>query len=186
MKTSNHDYDFVWNVLKHEGLFSDRKSDRGGRTYRGVTWQTYKAYMKTRGQTPTHRHHEELNEEELLDIYLQVFVHPLRIMSYDSHWVKEAVFSASINHGGRNASKMVQKAIKAELKIDGIIGPITLKEANKIYSNTLVNNLTKERILFTDRIVRREVREGNTPKEKSQVENLVGWHKRYLRFIRPQ
>lgn len=186
MTICNNDYKYIWNVLKYEGRFSDRKEDRGGKTFRGVTWKTYTSYMKASAKIPSHEHHEELTDEEVLDIYLQVFVHPLRISSYDSSWVKEAIFSASINHGGRNASKMVQRAAKAKLKIDGIIGPKTLKEVNKIYSNTFVNRLIMQRIIFTDKIVRREVREEKTPKEESQVENLVGWHRRYLRYILPQ
>ena len=179
------EYKYIWSVLEHEGFLSDRKEDRGGKTFRGVTWNTYVSYMKTAAKIPSHDHHENLSDEELLDVYLQVFVHPLRISSYDSSWVREAVFSASMNHGGRNASKMVQRATKSQLLIDGVIGPNTLRAVNSMYSNSFVNRLTIQRILFTDRIVRREVREGKTPKEESQVENLVGWHKRYLRFILP-
>lgn len=180
--TKNEDYAFVWNVLKHEGLFSDREDDRGGKTFRGVTWETYSAWMKTKALVPTHDHHEAMNEDELLAIYLDAFVTPLKIMFYDSAWVREAIFSASMNHGGRNASKMVQRAAKANLIIDGIIGPATLKAVNSTYANAFVNNLTKERIIFTDKIVRRDVLTGG----KSQVTNLVGWHIRYLRFIKPQ
>lgn len=177
----NGDYKYIWNVLKHEGLFSDRKDDRGGITFRGVTYKTYKQYMLNKGDMPTKAHHKNLNEDTLLDIYLQMFIYPLSISNYNSDWVKEAVFSASMNHGGRNASKMVQRAAKSQLVIDGIIGPMTLKTVNKIHSDTFVNELTRQRIIFTDKIVRRDVRKGGI----SQVENLVGWHKRYLRFIRP-
>jgi len=179
-------FEWIENVLEHEGLFSDRKSDRGGRTFRGITYRLYCEYCKRNDLTPTKFHHANLTDEEVMAIYFSLFVKPYRIEDYESDWVKEAVFSASINHGGPRAAYMIQKsanyALRKKLRIDGVVGSKTLAAVNSLPAAAFVNSLAIERILFTDKIIVRTVGQG----DDSQVSNLVGWHNRYTRFIRPK
>ncbi len=179
-------FDWIENVLVHEGLFSDRNSDRGGRTFRGITWRTYCEYCKRNELTPTRFHHENLIDEEVMAVYISLFVKPYRIEEYESDWLKEAVFSAAINHGGPQAAYMVQKsanqALQKKLKVDGIVGSKTLAAVNGLPAVSFVNSLAIQRILFVDKIIVRTVGQG----DDSQVDNLVGWHNRYTRFIKPK
>lgn len=180
-------YDYVWRVLEHEGGFSDNPDDRGGRTYAGLTWDTYKDYCLRSGKTPSKEHHKSLMPTELLSIYKTLFIEPLRIDEYESDWVKEAVFSASINHGGYRASILVQRAVNktsklARLVVDGKVGAKTITAVNALTAVSFVNVLAVQRVLFVDRLVQRTAQKGDL----SQVGFLVGWHNRFLRFIRPK
>ena len=177
---NDNEYDFLWSVLEHEGLLSNRKNDKGGLTYRGITWKLYQAYCKRRRISATRKDLRKLNHEQVKDIYLLMFIKPLKIMQLDSDWLKEAFFSAGMNHGGGNAVRMIQRVI-SELKIDGRIGPKTISAMNEHDPNTLVNALAIERCIFVAKYVKGRANKGDL----SQLSNLVGWLKRYTRFIKP-
>ncbi len=176
-------YEYVWRVLKHEGGYSDDLNDRGGKTSYGITWRTYKEYCKRIGSTPSNGHHMNLTSEEVLSIYLVLFIDPYRIEGYENEWTREAMFSSVIMHGGPAAASLAQKSVNKisvhKIKVDGIAGDKTHEAINSIQSRKFVNKLTAERIIFVDRLVQRTVNKG----DYSQVNFLVGWHKRFLRFI---
>ena len=178
-------YEYIWKVLEHEGGFSDGKYDRGGKTFRGITWKSYCYWCNRIGATPEESHHSNLSDEEVLAFYVSMFVQPYNIEGYRHDWTREAMFSASIMHGGVPAAIMAQKVVnkisKDRLKVDGIPGKLTMASSNIIPANIFVNNLSMLRIIFVDRLVQRTVNKGDS----SQVNNLVGWHNRFLRFIRP-
>ena len=177
--------DYVWRVIKREGGYSNRSSDRGGRTFRGITWLLYTRYCKRVGATPDPAHHRNLSEEEVFAIYTVMFIQPSRIEEYKSDWVREAMFSSCIMHGSGSAAILAQRAANFlaihKLKLDGVAGSRTIKEINDQEPIRFVNSLTKERIIFVDRLVQRTVSKGDV----SQVDNLVGWHNRFLLFIKP-
>lgn len=174
-------YQYVWNVLEYEGGFSDRAADRGGATFRGITWKTYLVYCKKANIVAAKWHHRNLHEEEVLAIYLMLFAEPAGIEKYTSIWVREAMFSACIMHGQGSATKMAQRAAKSGLKLDGIPGPKTRHVINLSPDIAFVNSLTAERIVLVSRLVQRTIKRGDT----SQAKNLVGWSNRLLRFIHP-
>lgn len=178
-------YGYVWNVLQHEGGFSDSKSDRGGKTFRGITWKSYCYWRKKIGATPELSHHSSLSDEEVLSFYISIFIQPYNIEGYRYDWTREAMFSASIMHGGAPAAVMAQKTVndisRDKLKADGIPGELTRAAINIIPTVIFVNNLSIKRVIFVDRLVQRTVSKG----DPLQANNLVGWHNRFLRFIKP-
>ncbi len=187
---STVDYSFVWRVLESEGGYSNRKSDRGGETFRGITWKTYRAFCFINSIMPKRRELVNLTDEEVLSVYVKMFIIPGKIMSYESESVREVMFDASILHGQGSAITMAQRAINKAtrhstgfvgLKVDGINGPKTCSAINAQSPTNFINGLTIERILFVDRLVQRTVRKGDL----SQVENLFGWHQRFLQFVCP-
>lgn len=178
-------YEYIWNVLEHEGGFSDSKSDRGGKTFRGITWKSYRYWCKKIGAIPKASHHSSLSDEEVLSFYISIFVQPYNIENYRHDWTREAMFSASIMHGGAPAAVMAQKTVndisRDKLKADGIPGELTMAAVNVIPAVIFVNNLSIRRVIFVDRLVQRTVSRG----DPLQANNLVGWHNRFLRFIKP-
>jgi len=173
-------YDFLWSVLEHEGFLSNRKNDKGGLTYRGITWKLYQAYCKRKHIPVTKKDLKKLSNERVKDVYILMFIKPLKIMQLENDWLREAFFSAGMNHGGGNAVKMVQRVI-SELKVDGRIGPKTISAMNEQDVNTLVNALVIERCIFVAKYVKGRANKGDL----SQLSNLVGWLTRYTRFIKP-
>ena len=177
--------EFLWNVLRHEGGFSNHSSDRGGATFRGITWATYLRYCKKTGVKPTAKHHKNLTNPEVFSIYWTLYVEPYRVDEYVASWVKEMMFSAVIHHGGSSAAYMAQRAVnklsERKVKLDGVVGSITLAAVNELRATIFVNEMVGQRIIFTDRIIKRTVAKGDL----TQVDFLLGWHKRFLRFIRP-
>lgn len=172
--------DFVERVLKHEGLYSDTKGDRGGQTMRGVTWGLYQQWAETRHVVPTKNHFQALNAEDVRKIYDDMFIQPLRIDQINSSLVQEAFFGAAILHGGPRASRMAQRTAGG-LKVDGIIGPRSISAFNNAPPVAFANEMAVRRVLFADRLVQRTVFKGDL----TQVKFIFGWHRRMLRFINP-
>ena len=127
-------YGYVWRVLEWEGGYSNKKTDRGGETYRGITWRTYQAFCRQNNVVASRANLRSLSNEEILAIYIEIFIKPGEINLYESEWVREVIFDASIMHGQRAAIKLSQRALNKAfsrpsswmaLKIDGISGPRT-------------------------------------------------------------
>lgn len=169
--------DYISRVLAKEGGYSDDPDDRGGATYRGVTYRLYQAYCRIQGNVPSAIKHRSLTEDQVRDIYMEMFVTRYKIDKFNSDWVKEAMFSSTILHGPYYTGVMAQQAA-GNLIVDGVIGTKSISRINFLPPVAFVNSFSCLRILFTDKIA-----VGDT----SQKKFLVGWHKqRILRFISPR
>ena len=167
---------YIERVVEREGGFSDVDGDRGGETYRGITYDTYVAWCDTQAFDPTKEHHRSLSTFEVLEVYRVMFVNRYRIEEFTSELVREVMFSALVLHGPYNMAKIAQETA-GNLKVDGVAGSKTIRRINFLPAVAFVNDFSANRIVFVIRIVENDI---------SQLQFLEGWVvKRMLRFIRP-
>ncbi len=156
-------------VLRFEGGFVDDPVDRGGATNFGVTQKVYDAYrVKHRLGKVSVR---DITTEEVESIY------------HTGYWLKgkcDALpwpaslchFDATVNHGPRNAAKLLQRAVGAVP--DGKIGPHTREAIGRVPTYRLTEHLLWERVRFYLKIVQRR------PEQKRFI---VGWLGRVLHLV---
>ncbi len=168
---------YIERVVEREGGFSDVEGDRGGDTYRGITYDVYVAWCKTQAFEPTKKHHRSLSNFEVFEVYRVMFVKRYRIEEFTSELVRETMFSALILHGPYNMATIAQKTA-GNLKVDGVAGSKTIRRVNSLPAAAFVNDFNINRIIFVIHIVEND---------ETQLQFLEGWvTKRMLRFIRPR
>jgi lysozyme family protein len=118
-------------VLNFEGGYSDDPDDRGGKTKYGITETTarrlgYKGNMR------------DLTLDQAKKLYYDHYWKNLNYDKIEDERIAVEMFDQAVNMGPGNANRNLQKAYnllnrgKAEdLKVDGIIGPITLTYVNR-------------------------------------------------------
>jgi len=114
-------------VLKHEGGYVDHPKDPGGATKWGVTNNTYKAHLRSMGQTP--KHVKYMTEAEAAKIYRLHYWNRVK----GDEWpvgMDYTVFDASVNSGVARGPKWIQRALGVE--IDGKVGANTLMSARDL------------------------------------------------------
>ena len=165
-------------ILKHEGGFVDHPSDIGSTTNHGIS---RKVYAKTLGIEHTHPTLTYLIKQMPQDtarmIYKEQYYYrpkvdvlPLKIQAQ--------VFDMCVNHGPRNAYKMLQRAInnvsKSNLFIDGLFGKKSWGALDTVTNKRELNNILVDvRLAFYSDIVK---------KNESQAVFLKGWTKRAQSF----
>lgn len=92
---------------------------------------------------------ESLNTTQAKAIYFEDWWTPLKMERFHPA-MQYQMFDAAINHGARNAARMLQRAIG--VKDDGFIGAITIAEKNKIEANDLIMLFIAERISFFTKV----------------------------------
>ena len=125
-------------VLKHEGGYSDHKSDPGGKTMYGVTERVareagYKEDMR------------ELPLDLAKRVYLERYWKPVRADDLPPS-IRYAIFDAAVNSGPAQAALWLQRALG--VKADGVIGPITLKAAYAANPDALRMRMLSQRLRF--------------------------------------
>lgn len=125
-------------TLGNEGLFSDDPDDPGGPTNYGITQQTLSQY---RGQNCSVHDVRDLSAGEAVAIYYAFYWCPLSIEGVTKRATALAIFDAAILYGVRKAVWLAQRTLKdcdsvvisidPKFKVDGYMGPITIKELNR-------------------------------------------------------
>lgn len=152
-------------VLGVEGGYADVEHDRGGRTNHGVTEAVFHDYLRSVG-API-RPVRDIRMDEVEAIYHRDYW--TAAMCDALPWpVSLAVFDAAVNHGVWRAKRLLQEALC--VKVDGIIGPVTLAAAEAADPRRLVNDLLWLRVALY-----RELAE-----DPSQLVFLRGWLGRML------
>jgi len=137
-------------TLRFEGGYADHADDPGGATNRGITQATYDAWRAEQGATP--RPVREITDAEVTAIYRQRYWLDGRCNMLP--WpVSAAHFDACVNHGLRNAARLLQRAVG--VAADGIIGPITLGAVERSEPGGLVDEMLWQRLAFYERIMLR-------------------------------
>lgn len=108
-------------VLGHEGGFVNHPQDPGGLTNRGITRRVLSKYL---GKRATKSQMKKLGFGTISDIYLQMYWTPAKCDELPTG-IDVMMFDTAVNHGVARAAKLLQKAV--QVKVDGIIGPKTLK-----------------------------------------------------------
>lgn len=133
-------------VLGVEGGFVDNPNDRGGATNFGVTEAVYHDWLRSQG-LPI-RPVREITLEEAEQLYHLNYW--LLAMCDALPWpVSLSVFDAAVNHGVGRAKRLLQEALC--VKVDGIIGPVTLAAAEGADPRWLANDILWLRVaLYRD------------------------------------
>lgn len=148
-------------TLRFEGGYSDHPDDPGGATMKGITQNTYDAWRASRRLSP--RPVKEISDDEVEAIYHRDYWVAGKCDALP--WpVSLAHFDACVNHGVRNAAKLLQRALGVE--DDGVIGPQTLGAVEDADPEELVNAMLWKRLEFYEAI---------TLNKKSLRTFLLGW-----------
>ena len=148
-------------VLRHEGGYSNNPRDKGGETNFGISKRSYpRLDIKS------------LTRVEARVIYRRDFWRPGRYGSIRSQAVATKAFDMAVNMGRKRAAKILQSAVNelgGRLKVDGVIGPRTLRAANSLPPRSLQKELRAQAALYYARL---------TLRKPDQKVFLKGWMRR--------
>lgn len=147
--------------------WSDKKSDRGGKTQTGVTLNTYRYYCKIKGIS-------EPTGDNLKQIPYATWKDILKTLFWDK-WKADQIVNDSVATicvdwvwaSGTGTIAKVQKLIGATP--DGIVGPKTIALINSKAQLSLFAQIKERRKKFLESIVKNDA---------SQQVNLKGWMNR--------
>ena len=120
-------------VLGFEGGYVNDPADKGGATNYGITYNTLNN-AKTKGWVPFNVTIQNIQLEHAKIIYKKGYWDVVQADSLP-HPLDLIMFDSAVNHGPNAAGKLLQKSLNdmlryTELKVDGIIGPLTLRAVN--------------------------------------------------------
>jgi lysozyme family protein len=123
----------VQHTLAAEGVFSDDKNDRGGRTKYGISTPTLATYQR-KFQRLVDRDVATLTKSEAIEIYRAMF---WRYDGLISRMIATELFDIGVNRGLTTAVLIMQRAINfhpSSLAVteDGLWGPGTLAAINTL------------------------------------------------------
>lgn len=168
--------DIIRDTLIREGGFVDHHLDKGGPTKYGITKKTLEAYLC---RPCTTNDVKALSVEIAKEIYHSNYYKKPKIYLLPN-CVQEQVFDMAINHGSKQAVKLLQKAVNGfkTVIIDGVIGLQTVDAVtqwvNEVGCVEVNNALANTRIKFYEAIVRNDA---------AQELFFKGWLKRARSFI---
>ena len=118
-----------------EGGYSNRKADRGGETFMGISKRQYPGLEISK-----------LTEADVLVIYQRDFWDKYRIGEIQNQTIAQQFFLAIINMPPISAGKIMQRAInrcnpRAPLVVDGVIGTQSINVINTLDGDRLITNL---------------------------------------------
>lgn len=114
-------------LLKSEGGNDDDPNDEGGRTGQGITQSEYTAWLKAQGLPK--RDVWEMPDKHRDTIYCDKYWDAVSAEKMPLP-IGYVAFDTAVLHGVGFAPKAIQKALN--VKVDGIIGKMTLAAANAI------------------------------------------------------
>lgn len=147
--------DMVETILQHEGGFVNHPADPGGATNWGVTRATLSSWL---GREASVEDVRALERETAKEIYLALYFHGPRIDTLPPS-VQPQLFDMSINHGPRNAIRMLQDVLNMAGFVcdrDGVLGPQTRRQTNKALAEMgghFINAISERREQFYRGIV---------------------------------
>ncbi len=171
--------DVINDLIRREGGFSNRPTDRGGPTNHGITQTTLSEWRK---KPVTVEDVKNLTEAEAYDIYMSKFFLQNKLDAIPDKRTQAHLLDAAVLHGPRNAVKFLQETIGYDdpKGPDGYIGEKTLKTLVDYLDSggsweEINDNLVQQRL----NLVRQRVL--NKPDQKEYIE---GWEDRILKYKR--
>lgn len=142
-------------VLIFEGGYVDHPNDPGGETNFGITKAVYDNYRKSKDLEMQSVRYIEQNE--IREIYYNLYwkkgnCHNMRPFEAIAH------FDSCVNHGIRQSSLFIQRAVVnngQSIKIDGMVGPKTLDALSKCNQKDIIDHYIKQRDDFYNMLVNR-------------------------------
>lgn len=176
-------------VLGFEGGYVNDPDDRGGETNYGITYNTLNN-AKNKGWIPFNVTIQNIQLEHAKIIYKKGYWDVVQADSLP-HPLDLIMFDSAVNHGPGAAVKLLQKSLNAllrytELKVDGIIGPLTLRAINDyvgLGSTPGTPPNSNIRYLCIDVLLNRvELYSSIVNSNKSQEKFLKGWLNRVFKL----
>lgn len=161
--------------------FTNRRIDRGGPTKGGITLTTLAEYRQSLGdpRPVTIATLKALSEGEARQIYAERYINQPGFRGVVNVELREQLIDTGVLQGPGWAIRRLQEIVG--VKVDGKIGPITLRATNNRDQEALRDNFTAARIKKLVRIVRHDARQRGI--YEGQIEFLVGWVDRALEFL---
>lgn len=156
-------------ILIREGGFVDHENDKGGATNLGITHATLTEWRKRPVTVDDMRN---LTRAEARQIYRALYIEKPGFTAIESPSVRALTVDCAVNHGSANAIKMLQRA--ARVFPDGVLGPKSKAEVNRMDASALYRRLCAERAKFYGQII---------TKNPSQAVFAAGWMNRLAEFI---
>tara|TARA_B100000809_G_C15085186_1_gene511177 strand:- start:530 stop:1156 length:627 start_codon:yes stop_codon:yes gene_type:complete len=121
--------DVIEELLQAEGLWVDDPDDKGGATMRGITLKSYCAYL---GRDVSKDELRDLSKEDAVKFYKGTYWDGAKVDTFSDE-LKHLWMDMSVNHGKRNAGKILQQSVNTKenanvLDVDGIVGSGTYNE----------------------------------------------------------
>lgn len=129
-------------VLKHEGGYIDHPSDPGGKTNLGVTQATWESWI---GRPSSEKEMRSLTVDKVAPLYKQKYWNAIKGDDLPTG-VDFCVFDAAVNSGPGRAIKLLQECVGT--KVDGVIGPATLKAVSSFNPVQLIDLYCGRRLDF--------------------------------------
>lgn len=166
-------------VLSHEGFYANVSGDRGGETYMGISRKAFPRWggWQIVDQYKPLKYNQHIKDDNLDDIvrrfYYNNFYLKLRIDGITDELVAAQLLDHAVNTGLKNGVRVLQRAINEmttpAIKVDGIIGQITLDKVTELNNEELAEYIVMHRHKYYQTIVKKAL---------SQKKFLKGWLKR--------
>lgn len=136
-------------VLEHEGGFVDDPADPGGATNWGITLPTLKGSAGGDVNGDGRIDGEDirgLSREQAVGVYRELWER-WGVGRFGDDGVARKFFDLAVNMGVYRAGICLQRALRATehpVKVDGVVGPITIENANRAPAHCLVAALRSE------------------------------------------
>lgn len=170
---------FVPFVLRWEGGLSNDPDDSGGLTNMGITFNTYKQLSeRVLGEKPTEEKFRTLSKNDAALFVKYFWDKATNNNSINSQAIAEAItswFWGSGVYGLKNWQSMLNHRFNKNLKVDGIIGPLSVSATNSISEKKLLQNAIDYRANYFKQLTERR------PKDKKF---LNGWLNRLNDFAK--
>jgi len=136
-------------ILRWEGGVSDNAADRGGLTYKGITYKTYNALCKIVLKKEPHREHFLSMTDEEVSLFVKFFWDKsTNNNQIASQKIAEAItswFWGSGKLGLMWYQQMLNKEFNCKLVDDGVIGRASIEAINSIDADDLFQMSIKYR-----------------------------------------
>lgn len=133
-------------TLGHEGGYADHPDDPGGATNLGITRATLAAW---RGHSVSRDDVRALERTEASAIYRRLYWDAVRGDDLPTG-LDAVMFDHAVNSGPRAAVVALQKSLR--VKVDGRMGPLTLRAARAAHTRILIGDLCARRRNFLVRL----------------------------------
>lgn len=141
-------------VLKVEGGYVDDPADPGGATKYGITQKTWDVFNVQRGADTSHV--RWISKCDAREVYESMYWEPLNLEQVHSDRIALCIFDQAVNQGLIRATKRAQEVVNfltrgVNLKVDGLLGPKTIKGLNMTSkSNFVPYYLQESRLYYVD------------------------------------
>lgn len=161
-----HSFSLIPFILSFEGGYSNKKSDRGGATMKGITLETFRNVY---GADKTANDLKKITDEQWHHIFKTYYWDACKADQIASQSVANLLVDFAYNSGVSRAIRKIQAIVGT--KADGIMGNTTLNAINGYQQGqwALFDKLKVARITFLKALVK------DDPK---QAVNLRGWLRR--------